>query len=56
MAVQQNKKTRSCRGMRRSHDKLTMMILSCDKVSGQTHLRHHITSDGFYRGRKIIVR
>ncbi|MBS6058129.1 MAG: 50S ribosomal protein L32 [Pantoea sp.] len=55
MAVQQNKPTRSKRGMRRSHDALTTSTLSVDKVSGETHLRHHITADGYYRGRKVIV-
>ena len=54
MAVQQNKKTRSRRGMRRSHDALTTRALSVDITSGETHLRHHITADGFYRGRKVI--
>lgn len=54
MAVQQNKKTRSRRGMRRSHDALTTTTVSEDKVSGETHLRHHITADGYYRGRKVI--
>ena len=54
MAVQQNKKTRSRRGMRRSHDALTTRALSVDSTSGETHLRHHITADGFYRGRKVI--
>ena len=54
MAVQQNKKTRSCRGMRRSHDALTTTTVSVDKVSGETHLRHHVTADGYYRGRKVI--
>ena len=28
--------------------------LSEDKVSGETHLRHHVTADGYYRGRKVI--
>jgi len=56
MAVQQNKPTRSKRGMRRSHDALTTAALSEDKVSGETHLRHHITADGYYRGRKVIVK
>ncbi|WLS80449.1 50S ribosomal protein L32 [Erwinia pyri] len=56
MAVQQNKPTRSKRGMRRSHDALTTSSLSVDKVSGETHLRHHITADGYYRGRKVIVK
>lgn len=56
MAVQQNKKTRARRGMRRSHDALTTAPISVDKVSGETHLRHHVTADGFYRGRKVIVK
>lgn len=55
MAVQQNKPTRSKRGMRRSHDSLTTSVISIDKVSHETHLRHHITTDGFYRGHKIII-
>lgn len=54
MAVQQDKKSRSRRGMRRSHDALTPKALSVDSTSGETHLRHHITADGFYRGRKVI--
>ncbi len=54
MAVQQNRKTPSRRGMRRSHDALTGTTLSTDKTSGETHLRHHVTADGFYRGRKVI--
>ena len=56
MAVQQNKPTRSKRGMRRSHDALTTTTLSVDKASGETHRRHHITADGFYRGRKVIAK
>ena len=47
MAVQQNKKTRSRRGMRRSHDALTGATLSVDPTTGETHRRHHITADGF---------
>lgn len=54
MAVQQNRKTRSRRGMRRSHDSLTGQTLSVDATSGEKHLRHHVTPDGFYRGRKVI--
>jgi len=55
MAVQQNKKSKSKRGMHRSHDFLTVQQLSVDPVSGETHRRHHITPDGFYRGRKVIT-
>ena len=55
MAVQKSKKARSRRGMRRSHDALTAATLSVDPVSGETHLRHHMTPDGFYRGRQVIA-
>lgn len=54
MAVQKSKKTPSRRGMRRSHDALTEKTLSIDPTSGETHLRHHVTADGFYRGRKVV--
>jgi large subunit ribosomal protein L32 len=54
MAVQQNKKSRSKRDMRRSHDALTKPTLSVDPVTGETHRRHHMTEDGYYRGRKVI--
>lgn len=54
MAVQQNRKTPSKRGMRRSHDALEAKALSIDPTSGETHRRHHVTPDGFYRGRKVV--
>ena len=54
MAVQQNRKTPSKRGMRRSHDSLKAPTLSVDSTTGETHRRHHISPDGFYRGRKVI--
>lgn len=54
MAVQKSKKTRSRRGMRRSHDSLSGATLSVDSTSGETHLRHHVTADGFYRGKKVV--
>ena len=54
MAVQQNRKTPSKRGMRRSHDSLTASALSIEPTTGETHLRHHISPDGYYRGRKVI--
>ncbi len=55
MAVQQDKKSRSRRGMRRSHDSLTGPTLSVDQTSGETHRRHHVTADGFYRGKKVVT-
>jgi large subunit ribosomal protein L32 len=54
MAVQQNRKTPSKRGMRRAHDSLKGETLSIDSTSGETHLRHHVSADGFYKGRKVV--
>ncbi|HYN76607.1 MAG TPA: 50S ribosomal protein L32 [Lamprocystis sp. (in: g-proteobacteria)] len=54
MAVPQNRKTRSRRDMRRSHDALSKPTLSVEPTSGEVHLRHHISPDGYYRGRKIL--
>ncbi len=54
MAVQQNRKTPSKRGMRRSHDALTDAALSIEPNTGETHLRHHVSPDGYYRGRKVV--
>ena len=55
MAVQQNKKSPSRRGMRRSHDALKGSTLSIEPTTGETHRRHHISADGYYRGRKVIA-
>ncbi|MCK5396270.1 MAG: 50S ribosomal protein L32, partial [Gammaproteobacteria bacterium] len=43
MAVQKSRKSRSKRGMRRSHDAMGGATLSVDSTSGETHHRHHIT-------------
>ena len=56
MAVQKNKVTRSRRGQRRSHDSLDSPTLSIDSTTGETHRRHQVTADGFYRGRKVLHR
>ena len=54
MAVQKNKVTRARRGKRRSHDTLKSPTLSADPTTGETHRRHHVTADGFYRGNKVV--
>lgn len=54
MAVGQARMTRSRRGMRRAHDALSASALSSDATSGETHRRHHVTADGFYRGKKVV--
>jgi len=55
MAVQQNKKSPSRRGMRRAHDRLKAPALSVEPTTGETHLRHHVSPDGYYRGRQVIA-
>ena len=54
MAVQQNRKTPSKCGMRRSHDKLKEPSLSIEPTTGEVHRRHHVSRDGYYRGRQVL--
>ncbi len=54
MAVQQNKKSPSRRGMRRSHHALSSSPLAIEPSTGEIHLRHHISPNGYYRGKKVI--
>lgn len=56
MAVAKSRKTPSRRGMRRAHDSLTAKQLATDPTSGEVHIRHHVTKDGYYRGKKVIDR
>ena len=53
MAVQQNKKSPSKRGMHRSHDSLTGPALAVESTTGEVHLRHHVSPSGFYRGKRV---
>lgn len=54
MAVQQTKKSPSRRNMRRSHDFLSTPATAIEPTTGELHLRHHISPNGFYRGRKVL--
>ena len=54
MAVQKWRKTSSRRDMRRSHDALRGPTLAIDATTGETHRRHHVTADGYYRGSKVL--
>jgi len=54
MAVQQNKKSPSKRGMHRSHNALVVPGNAVEATTGEVHLRHHISPNGFYRGRQVI--
>jgi large subunit ribosomal protein L32 len=55
MAVQKNRTTPSKRGMRRGHDKVSGPTLSTEVTTGETHIRHHISADGYYRGKQVIA-
>ena len=54
MAVQKSRVSPSKKGMRRSHDALTAKQLATDPTTGEIHLRHHVTADGYYRGKKVV--
>ncbi|MFZ1908825.1 MAG: 50S ribosomal protein L32 [Burkholderiales bacterium] len=56
MAVQQNKKSPSRRGMRRAHDFLGQPAVAVEPTSGEVHLRHHVSPSGYYRGKKVVER
>jgi large subunit ribosomal protein L32 len=55
MAVQKSRVSPSRRGMRRAHDALSAKQLATDPTSGETHIRHHVTADGYYRGKQVIA-
>lgn len=41
--------------MRRSHDGLKSSCLSRDSMTGEIHRRHHISPDGYYKGRQVLA-
>ena len=54
MAVQQNKKSPSKRGMHRSHNALTAPNVVVEATTGENHLRLHISPNGFYCGCQVL--
>ena len=54
MAVQKSKKSKSKKLQKRAHQSLSNPTLSTDPVTGERHLRHQMTADGFYKGKKIV--
>ena len=52
--TKKSKVSRARRGARRAHNALKKEPLSLDPVTGEKHLRHHMTKDGFFKGRKIL--
>ncbi|OGT45297.1 MAG: 50S ribosomal protein L32 [Gammaproteobacteria bacterium RIFCSPHIGHO2_12_FULL_41_20] len=56
MAVQKSRVTRSRRGMRRAHSALAAPTLAIDMATGETHRRHHISPQGYYKGRQVLTK
>ncbi len=55
MAVAKSRKSRSRRNMKRNaHSALTASALSIDAATGETHRRHHVSPEGYYKGRQVI--
>lgn len=56
MAVQQNKKSRSRKGMRRSHDRVAIpAVIYCS--CGEPTLPHSVCpSCGTYKGRQVVAK
>jgi large subunit ribosomal protein L32 len=55
VAVQKSRKSRSKRNMRRSNNSsCRVSALSIDKYSGELHLRHHVSKNGYYRGKEFV--
>lgn len=55
MAVQKSRKSRSRRGMRRAHSALSQGALSVDQATGEIHRRHHVSPEGYYKGRQVVA-
>ena len=58
MAVPKKKKSSSRSRMRRNNNgslDANFPNVTTDKNTGEFKLSHHISSDGFYKGRKIIA-
>lgn len=57
MAVPKKKKSKSRRNMRRASNgsyALDIANVLTDKTTGEFKLSHHISLDGYYKGRQIV--
>lgn len=55
MAVPKKKTSKSRRGMRRAHDKLSKVNVVEDATTGELKRPHHVSSDGHYKGRQVTT-
>jgi len=55
MAVPKKKTSTSKRNMRRSHDALGAVNVSENPTTGEYTLSHHVSPDGYYKGKQVII-
>lgn len=56
MAVPKRKTTPSKRGMRRAHKRVNPLShITEAKPTGEAVRRHHVSVDGYYRGRQVTT-
>lgn len=53
MAVPKRKTSTSRRNMRRSHHALEGVVAVEDSTTGELKRPHHVSKDGYYKGRKV---
>ena len=55
MAVQKSKKSRSRSKMRRANVHFQPDAMTVDTFTGEVHRRHHVTDQGYYKGKQVIL-
>lgn len=55
MAVPKKKTSKSKRNQRRSHHAIKGVNIVFNKETGEPQLQHHVSIDGYYKGKKVIV-
>ena len=56
MAVPKRKTTPMKRGQRRSHLALKSVTIAENKTTGEFARPHHVSKDGYYNGKQIIIK
>lgn len=56
MAVPKRKTSKMKKGQRRSHLALTMITVAENKTTGELSRPHHISKDGYYNGKQVIIK
>jgi large subunit ribosomal protein L32 len=55
MAVPKKKTSTSRRNMRRAHHALNVQSVTENQTTGEYSLPHHVSKDGYYKGRQVFV-